>query len=123
MSTDSSTVDEYAEDYKNGAKFPPAVVFYDGSKYYLADGFHRYLACQQLDFKDIKAEIRKGTREDALWYPAGANLTHGLRQDHCRQAQGRRNSVNSQAGHERPRHRESLRSQPSVRGANSEFNW
>lgn len=32
---------EYGDAMKSGAKFPPVVAFYDGTDYWLADGFHR----------------------------------------------------------------------------------
>ena len=37
-------VDQYAESMADGAAFPPGVAFFDGSDYWLADGFHRYHA-------------------------------------------------------------------------------
>ena len=37
-------VDDYAEQMTAGATFPPIVVFYDGTHYWLADGFHRLAA-------------------------------------------------------------------------------
>lgn len=40
-------VSEYAEAIKGGATFPPIVVFYDGKKHWLADGFHRFHAYQK----------------------------------------------------------------------------
>jgi ParB-like chromosome segregation protein Spo0J len=73
------TVTEYAERMEAGDKFPPVVVFHDGSAYYLADGFHRVLAAQRLERKSIDHKIKKGTREDALWYALGANKTNGVR--------------------------------------------
>jgi ParB-like chromosome segregation protein Spo0J len=72
-------VAEYAERMREGDKFPPVVVFHDGSKYFLADGFHRVLAAERNDFRDILADVRKGTRADALKYSLGANITHGLK--------------------------------------------
>lgn len=59
-------VASYAERMEEGDKFPPVVVYFDGTYYYLADGFHRVLAAQRLRFRDIEAAIHKGTRLDAL---------------------------------------------------------
>ena len=41
VALDSTQVAEYAEAMRDGDKFPPIVVFHDGSDYWLADGFHR----------------------------------------------------------------------------------
>ena len=73
------TVQEYTEALLNGDKFPPIIVYYDGSEYWLADGFHRmdaYIACRQAT---IPVTIRQGTRRDAVLHSVGANATHGLR--------------------------------------------
>lgn len=74
-----STVDEYAEAMDDGAEFPPILVFYDGEKHWLADGFHRVAAAKKLEWGEIAATIRSGTRRDAVLYSVGANVTHGLR--------------------------------------------
>ena len=34
--------------YQQGAVFPPVIVFYDGTSYWLADGFHRVGATESL---------------------------------------------------------------------------
>lgn len=73
------TVDSYAEDMEAGAAFPPVVVFYDGSDYWLADGFHRVLAAKKIERATINADIRQGTLQDAQWYSYSVNQTHGLR--------------------------------------------
>lgn len=75
----AEAVDDYAEALKAKAKLPPAVVFCDGSKYYLADGFHRVEAALRAGHPTIKAEIHKGGFVDALKYALGANAAHGLR--------------------------------------------
>lgn len=76
---DDATVAEYAEAYKDGAKFPPVIVFHDGSEYILADGFHRVMGANSAGFKDVLADVRKGTRTDALKYALSANSNHGLK--------------------------------------------
>jgi hypothetical protein len=77
---DQDTVAEYAEAMKDASnKFPPVVVFHDGSQFILGDGFHRALAATRNGFKDILAEVRTGTKADALKYALGANTAHGLR--------------------------------------------
>lgn len=72
-------VDEFAQAMQAGAEFPPVVVFKDGKQIWLADGHHRLLAAEQARLRRIKAEVHRGTRDDALWYAIGANQAHGLR--------------------------------------------
>lgn len=70
---------EYAESMIGGIVFPPVVLFFDGSHYWLADGFHRFFAAKKCGARDIAAEVRQGTRRDARLHAVGANATHGLR--------------------------------------------
>lgn len=58
---------------------PPVVVFHDGEAYWLGDGFHRLRAFEKAGQHDIPAEIRQGTRRDAILFSVGANAQHGLR--------------------------------------------
>lgn len=44
----------------------PVVVFDTGDQLLLADGYHRVAAAQQLGKAVIQADVRKGTRADAL---------------------------------------------------------
>jgi ParB-like chromosome segregation protein Spo0J len=76
---DQQVVADYVEAMSNGAVFPPIVLFHDGNQHYLADGFHRFMAAQRLTFVDIDADVRPGSREDALWFALGANKTNGKR--------------------------------------------
>lgn len=69
---------DYAEAMRCGAKFPPVKLFYDGSTYWLADGFHRYFATKDIQANEIEADIENGTKDDALLYSLGANQSHGL---------------------------------------------
>ena len=71
--------------------FPALVLFYDGSDYWLADGFHRLAAFVKTH--DIAGNpdvthtlpclVHPGTRRDAILYAAAANATHGLRRTHA----------------------------------------
>jgi hypothetical protein len=72
-------VADYAAAMRAGDAFPSVAVFHDGTDYYLADGFHRVLAATRAGLAEIGADIRKGTRQDALLYSLGANTAHGLR--------------------------------------------
>ena len=65
-SLNNDTVKEYAESYKAGAKFPPVSLFFDGSDYWLADGFHRYHGARQAKLKQIHEEVTPGTVRDAI---------------------------------------------------------
>lgn len=72
-------VSEYAEAMLEGAKFPPVIVYRDGSVHWLADGYHRLEAAEEAGKKNIAAEIRDGTKRDATLFACGANRDHGLR--------------------------------------------
>jgi hypothetical protein len=74
-----AVVSDYADAMTDGAAFPPVVVFYDGERYWLADGFHRVKAAVQIGLLEIDADVRQGTRRDAVLYSVGANATHGYR--------------------------------------------
>lgn len=78
-SLDQNTVADYAEAMEHGAKFPPVVVFFDGADHWLADGFHRYFGSKKIGALDIEAEVREGTKRDAILFSLGANAHHGLR--------------------------------------------
>jgi hypothetical protein len=73
------TVADYRELFNNKFEFPPIVVFFDGSKYWLADGFHRVIAANELKRLRISAKVQKGSQRDAILYACGANSQHGLR--------------------------------------------
>lgn len=77
--TDSAAIEEYAESIGRGDQLPPVVVFFDGQTHWLADGFHRYPAHFEASKTSILAIVHQGTRDDARWYAAGANTSHGVR--------------------------------------------
>jgi len=72
-------VADYADDYGNGVDLPPVTVFFDGTAYWLADGFHRYWANKRINCEHVFAEVHEGTQRDAILYSVGANASHGLR--------------------------------------------
>ncbi len=76
---DTRLAEEYALAMGTGAAFPPVVVFFDGSTYWLADGFHRHYAHKVLGRETIECDVRQGTQRDAILFSVGANATHGLR--------------------------------------------
>lgn len=76
---DPATVEVYADGVREGSPFPPVIVFHDGTDHWLADGFHRVAAHEAAGASEIDADIRAGTRRDAVLFACGANATHGLR--------------------------------------------
>ncbi len=76
--TNDEVISSYAEAMEAGDEFPPIVVFYDGARYWLADGFHRFLARKRTQHATIQADVREGGRTDALTFALSANATNGL---------------------------------------------
>lgn len=79
---DDKLVEQYAQAMKDGAVFPPVVVFENGSKFYLADGFHRVGAAKAIKRKTIEAQVHdpingESPQRSAILYAVGANETHG----------------------------------------------
>lgn len=76
---DQSTIDEYAEEMNSSETFPPIIIFDDGAKKWLADGWHRYFAAQKAGLEEIDVDLKIGSRRDALLFSISANAKHGLR--------------------------------------------
>jgi len=74
-----ATIADYADEMKNEVRFPPVTVFYDGSEYWLSDGFHRVAAAKKIRRDTIDVDIQQGTQRDAILHACGANATHGMR--------------------------------------------
>ena len=79
----SEVVDEYAEAMTSGAEFPTVTVFYDGTDYWLTDGFHRLEAAKKIGSLTIRADVQQGTRRSAVLHSVGVNATHGLRRSNA----------------------------------------
>lgn len=74
---DLAVAADYADRFREGVTFPPVVVFYDGSTHWLADGFHRVTGAKSAGLAEIDADVRQGTRRDAILFSVGANAEHG----------------------------------------------
>lgn len=78
---DQATVDQYREDKQRGDEFPPAILFFDGERYWPGDGIHRILA--EPEGNKIPAIVKGGGRHEARLYACGANRTHGLKRSNA----------------------------------------
>ena len=64
---DAARVKRYAEMLD---ALPPAIVFDTGKELLLADGYHRLAAARRCGLETVEAEVRPGSRQDALRYAA-----------------------------------------------------
>jgi hypothetical protein len=76
---DRDVVHDYAEKYAAGVKMPPPLVFFDGEKNWLVDGFHRWHAARKAKVEKLLCTIVKGTLEAARWASYAQNQAHGQR--------------------------------------------
>ncbi len=78
VKTNDDAIESYAEEMQRGAVFPPISVYFDGTTYWLADGFHRFLATKRNGQAAISAEVQPGGRIEALRHALGANSLNGV---------------------------------------------
>ncbi len=81
---DEEVIDDYAEQWEGveEGEYPfstPIDVFFDGTYYWCADGFHRGIAAQKAGRNVITATVHEGTWEDAFLFASKCNCDHGLR--------------------------------------------
>ncbi len=78
---DAAVVNDYAEAFTAGAKFPSIVVFQEQGteRYIVSDGHHRLMAARQAQIPAIDVKLIEGDETDALEHALGANNDHGLR--------------------------------------------
>lgn len=74
---------EYRDQWLAQVEFGPIDVFFDGSVYWLADGFHRFYGAREANRSSIPCRIHQGTRRDATLFAIGANDKHGLRRSNA----------------------------------------
>jgi len=72
-------VKEMQQALANGAALPAVDVIYDGTDYWLWDGFHRFHAYANVGKLEIPVAIQQGTQDDAQWQSLAANQNHGLK--------------------------------------------
>ncbi|MFX4086140.1 hypothetical protein ACKU27_13665 [Sphingobium yanoikuyae] len=70
---------DYAEALERGDTFPPVKARFDGTHYWLCDGFHRIMAAEMRGAAKMAVEVKPGTRRDAILDAVGANAAHGFR--------------------------------------------
>jgi hypothetical protein len=84
---DRPTIDRYKDLWEAYVELPPIIVFFDGTTYWLADGFHRVEARWEMvevfaegkkEERRIKSEVRTGTQRDTIQFALSANADHGL---------------------------------------------
>jgi len=73
-----NTVKSYIEAMEEKLEFPPVTVFSDGEKNWVADGFHRVFAARALKLEELEADVRQGSKRDAILHSVGSNDSHGL---------------------------------------------
>lgn len=71
-------VADYAEKMRDGEVFPPVTVYFDGSEYWLVDGFHRYFATKSNGKTSIDCDVENGTLKEAVRFSWKANGKRGL---------------------------------------------
>ncbi|MEM6852837.1 MAG: ParB N-terminal domain-containing protein [Planctomycetota bacterium] len=76
-------VNDYAAAAKSGAVLPAVEVYFDGSAYYLVDGFHRYFAAEKNNAKSMRCEVVNGSLHDARLRACQVNAGHGLRRSNA----------------------------------------
>lgn len=73
LKLNQDAVKDYAEHMREGAVFPPLVVYYDGSEYWLVDGFHRFFALRANGTESTECDVRNGTLREAILFSKGVN--------------------------------------------------
>ncbi len=81
VGTNNSKVQEYQELLADSKGWPfdaPCIVFYDGTEYYLVDGFHRHHAAKLAERKKLTCEVISGSLREAIKFALSANAKHGI---------------------------------------------
>jgi len=71
-------LERYEDMLRDGMEPPPPQVVFDGSAYWLWDGFHRYHVARKVGRSELLCTVTTGTRRDAQFLSFGANKDHGV---------------------------------------------
>ena len=77
--TNEQTIEDYADAIKMGDEFPPLLTYFDGTHYWLVDGYHRYHAHKKAGKAGVTCEVVNGTFTEAILKAASVNTKHGMR--------------------------------------------
>jgi hypothetical protein len=81
-SINQDVVKDYKEKILDDVVLPPIQVTFDGSDYWLWDGFHRYFAIKAIGLTTIESKVTTGSVQDAKRLARKANSHHGLARDY-----------------------------------------
>lgn len=76
---DDDVVAKYAAAMRQGEEFPPVIVFFNGTTFWLADGFHRLRAKEAIGDLEILADVMQGNPQEAVLHAIEANLKSELK--------------------------------------------
>lgn len=81
--TNEQTIEDYSDAIKMGDEFPPLLVYFCGTHYWLVDGYHRYHAHKKAGKAGVTCDVVNGTFTDAVLKAASVNAKHGMRRTHA----------------------------------------
>jgi hypothetical protein len=81
--TNEEVIEDYADAIKLGDEFPPLLVYFDGTHYWLVDGYHRYHAHKKAGKAGATCEVVNGTFTEAVLRAASVNTKHGMRRSNA----------------------------------------
>ena len=78
-----NTVRDYSEAMRRGDVFPPMAVVFDGTYYWMWNGFHRYFTHMACGSKMVSVSWVAGTQSDAQVLAMGANGDNGMQRNYA----------------------------------------
>lgn len=81
--TNEQTIEDYSDAIKMGDEFPPLLVYFCGTHYWLVDGYHRYHAHKKAGKAGVTCDVVNGTFTEAVLKAASVNTKHGMRRTHA----------------------------------------
>ena len=83
LKIDLDVVAEYSTAMLDGEEFPPVRLWFDGIRYWLSDGYHRFRAARKAGLPSIRAYVFPGSKEEALLDSLAANATNGMQRSNA----------------------------------------